>query len=267
MHALHNCYTPADSTELVRGIGIADGRAAARRDLSRLKKWTSRKLTKVSEGKWQVLCPVNRFAEKALGSWTAFRRALPAVLAGGGSSILPLHSALGRLFLEPRVRRESSKGPLRLLKDWSIFGRRSWGNWDCSAWRGEGPRNVVLSIHKNLMGVQGAEQRASFLWYRVTSWEATGANQNTGNPTSTHEEKNNFFTVRMVKHQHSLLSEVVKSPSLKLFKIWVDTKLATCSSLPCFKQGVWLHNPQRSFQRKQLCELQSYIRREKNPNN
>lgn len=40
--------------------------------------------------------------KKPLGSWTAFRRALPA---GAGSIILPLHSALGRLLLEPWVRR------------------------------------------------------------------------------------------------------------------------------------------------------------------
>lgn len=92
--------------------------------------------------------------KKPLGSWTAFRRALPA---GAGSIILPLHSALGRLLLEPWVRRESSKGPLRLLKDWSIFRRSSWRKWDCSAWRGEGSRSAVLSIYKNLMGVQEAK--------------------------------------------------------------------------------------------------------------
>lgn len=85
--------------------------------------------------------------------------------------------------------RESSKGPLSWLNDWSIrHTKRGWENWDCSAVRTlKGILSIWISIWRE--GAEKAEP-GSFHWCPVTRWEATGTNWNTGGSLRTW---GNFF--------------------------------------------------------------------------
>ena len=67
-----------------------------------------------------------------------------------------------------------------------------------------------------------------------------------------------FFTVRLVRHWHRLLRDVVDVPSLETFKVRLVGAQSTCCSCrcPCSLQGSWTRWPLKGlFQLKQFCEM------------
>ena len=57
-----------------------------------------------------------------------------------------------------------------------------------------------------------------------------------------------FFTVRVLEHWNRLAREVVESPSLVIFKIYLDVLLCNLLQGTCFSRRVGLGDLQTSFQ-------------------
>jgi len=65
--------------------------------------------------------------------------------------------------------------------------------------------------------------------------------------------RKNFFTVRMTEHWNRLPKEVVKSPSLEIFKICLDLTWATYCREPALAEGLDFIS-RRPFQTLQFCD-------------
>lgn len=76
---------------------------------------------------------------------------------------------------------ESSKGPQRQLRDWSIWHtRRGWRSWDSSACRRQGSEGSYQCVQIPEGGVKKMAPGSSW-WYPATGQESMDINWNTGN--------------------------------------------------------------------------------------
>jgi len=134
--------------------------------------------------------------------------------------------------------RESSEGPWRWLRDWSILytrkGRESWG---CLAWRREGSRGIS-SMYVNIWreGAKRTEPRFS-----LPSDRTRGKGHNLKHRRCHLNVRKHF--VRVTEHWHQLPREVVESPSLEIFRSHLDPFLGNKLYMALPEQYGWTRWP------------------------
>ena len=134
---------------------------------------------------------------------------------------------LGHLSYEERLR-ELQLFTLLRQEGWTRWPTEVPSNpyilWFCLAWK-TARSGEILSMYRNTWweGVKNTETDYS-QWCPVMGQEAMVKNQST--EKSAEKWEKSFFIVGAVKHWSRLPSEVVKSPSLEIFKTQLDKALS-----------------------------------------
>lgn len=118
--------------------------------------------------------------------------------------------------------KESRKGPQKCLRDWIISQEeklRQLGLFGLEKRRLRGILQMYISTWRE------AEKKTapgSPQWFPVTGQEAEGTKWNRRLLLNI---RKHFFITSVTKHWHKLPWEIVESPTLEIFKSWLDTVL------------------------------------------
>ncbi|KAK4832378.1 hypothetical protein QYF61_022233 [Mycteria americana] len=206
----------ADDTKLGRSVDLIEGRKALQRDLDRLGQWVKANYMRFNKAKCWVL---HLGHNNPMQCYRLGEEQLPGREGPGGfwapqykKDIEVLERVQRRATkLVKGLEQKSYEERLRELGLFSLEKRRLRGD--------------LIALYNYLKG--GCREVGVSLFSQVTSDRTRGNGLKLCQERFKMDIRQNFFTEKVVNHWNRLPREVLKSPSLEVFKRCVDVVLGT----------------------------------------